>query len=183
MKVSIARMAIEELHRLPDDGNRYELIDGELYVSAAPRNKHQRTSMDLLDWLSPFAKKHKLGLVYHAPFDVYLDPPTETCVQPDILFVAGDRRQIIQDDGVHGPPDLVVEIVSESTHKTDLGDKLELYRRCGVCEYWIVDPEQRYVLVYRLAEPAEPRKLMVGETLTTPLLPGLEIPLSSLFAE
>lgn len=180
MKVSVARMTVEELLRLPDDGNRYELIDGVLYVSAAPRRKHQRVSSDLHDWLSPFVKKNSLGEVYHAALDVFLDPPTQTCVEPDLLFVSRDRLHIIQEDGVHGPPDLVIEIVSESTYRVDATDKRDLYRRGGVPEYWIVNPDERYVLVYRFAESTEPRKLVPGDTLTTPLLAGLEIPVSSI---
>ena len=183
MKVSIVRMTIGELQRLPDDGNRYELIDGELYVSPAPRMKHQRISSDLHDWLSPFAKKHKLGQVYHAPCDVFAEPEAQTCVQPDLLFISQDRLYIVREEGVFGPPDLVVEIVSESTYKADTTDKRDLYRRSGVAEYWIVNPEQRSILVYRFAESPEPRTLTAGETLSTPLLPGLEIPLSSLFVE
>ena len=183
MKVGVARLTIEELHRLPEDSNRYELVDGELYVSAAPRQKHQRISSDLHDWLSPFAKKHNLGRVYHAAFDVFLDPPKQTCVQPDLLFVSQDRRHIIKEDGVYGPPHLVVEIVSESTHRADTSGKRDLYRRAGVREYWIVNPDECYLLVYRFDESAEPRKLVVGDILTTPLLPGLEIPVNSLFAD
>lgn len=183
MKVSIPRMTIEEVDRLPDDGNRYELIDGELYVSAAPRTKHQRVLSDLHDFVSPFAKKHKLGLVFPGPTDVYLDPASQTRVEPDLLFVARHRLQIVEEKGVYGPPDLVVEILSESTYRADLFDKRDLYRRSGVPEYWIVDPDEGYILLYGFAESSEPRKLVRSDTLATPLLPGLEIPLSSLFGE
>lgn len=183
MKVSIARMTIEELHRLPEDGNRYELIDGEVYVSAAPRRKHQRISAELFGLLQPFTKQHGLGEAYHAAFDVFLEPGKQTCVQPDILFVARGRLAIVQEDGVHGSPDLVIEITSESTYRTDLTTKGELYRRSGVKEYWIVDPYAQNVLVYRFTESADPRKLGAGDVLTTPLLPGLEIPAAALFAE
>lgn len=183
MKVSIPRMTLEELDRLPEDGNRYELVDGELYVTPAPRNKHQRVSSKLHGRMQPFAEKHGLGLVYHAPFDVRLEPLVQTRVQPDLLFVASHRLHIIEERGVCGPPDLVVEITSESSYRADLFEKRDLYRRSGVTEYWIVDPDERYVLVYRFRESGDARKLGLGDTLTTPLLPGLEIPLDSLFAE
>lgn len=181
MKVSIPRMTLEELDRLPEDGNRYELIDGELYVSAAPNTKHQRALVRLSGRLEFFTDKHELGPVFVAPTDVSLDPSSPTRVQPDILFVSRSRQHIIQEKGVFGAPDLVVEIVSESSYRTDLYDKRDLYRRCGVSEYWIVDADERYVLVYRFAESAEARKLAASDTLNTPLLPGLEIPVASIF--
>ncbi len=140
MKVSVPLMTLEDLQRLPDDGNRYELIEGELYVSAAPRDKHQRLSMDFCDWLSPFAKKHKLGRVYHAAFDVFPDPGAQTCVEPDLIFISQERLHIVRDEGVFGPPDLVIEILSESTYKTDMTTKRDLYRRTGVKEYRVAHP-------------------------------------------
>lgn len=181
MKVSIPRITIEELDRLPEDGNRYELIDGELYVSPSPNTRHQKASIRLLQFLLPFVDKHGLGRVFHAPMDVTLEPRTQTRVQPDLLFVAQSREHIIQEKGIYGAPDLVVEIVSQSSHWADLYDKRDLYRRCGVAEYWIVDPDERYVLVYRFAESTEARKLVASDTLNTPLLPGLEIPVASVF--
>jgi len=181
MKVSIPRMTLEELDRLPEDGNRYELIDGELYVAPAPTTKHQRVSAALFEFVGPFARKQGLGSVFYAPMDVTLDPPRPTRVQPDLLFVAQARESIIQEKGIYGAPDLVVEIVSQTSHWADLYDKRDLYRRCGVSEYWIVDPDERYVLVYRFAESAEARKLAASDTLNTPLLPGLEIPVASIF--
>ncbi len=182
MKVSIGRMSIEELDRLPEDGNRYELIDGELYVSAAPRNKHQLVSTAFLELMLPFVRKHELGRVYHAPFDVYLEPRKQTRVEPDIVFIARGRLDLIQDKGLYGAPDLVIEIISESTSHVDLFDKRDLYQRCGVTEYWIADPDERQVWLYRFQESSEPRELVMGDILTTPLLRGLEIQLSFLFA-
>ncbi len=183
MKVSFARMTIEELHRLPEDGNRYELIDGEVYVSAAPRRKHQKISAKLFGMLHAFIEQRRLGEVYHAAFDVFPEPGKQTCVEPDILFVARERLEIVQEEGVYGAPDLAIEITSESTHKTDLTTKCDLYRRSGVKEDWIVDPDARHVLVYRFTESARPSKLTAGDILTTPLLAGLEIQVAALFAE
>ncbi len=125
--------------------------------------------------------EHDLGEVFAAPTDVTLDPGSQTRVQPDILFVSKSRSHIIRDDGIHGAPDLVIEILSESSYWTDREEKLQLYRRCGVPEYWMMDYENRCVLAYRFAESSEPRRLVPGDILTTPLLPGLEIEVSSLF--
>ena len=170
-------MTLTEWERLPNDGNRYELIDGVLYVSAAPRNLHQITLTSLFEYLAPYVRRRKLGRVYVAPFDVFMDPASQTCVEPDMLFVAASRLPIIRDRGVYGAPDLVIEILSESTWRVDLGDKRELYQRCGVQEYWAVDTDTKEILVYRFAESAEPARLGAAGTLSTPLLPGLDIPL------
>lgn len=182
MKLSIGRMTIEELDRLPEDGNRYELIDGELYVSAAPRNKHQLVSSAFLELMLPFVRKDDLGRVYHAPFDVYLEPGKQTRVEPDIVFIARERLHLIEERGLYGAPDLVIEILSDSTSHVDLFDKRDLYHRSGIQEYWAADPDERHILVHRFQESSDPRKLVMGDILTTPLLRGLEIPLSFVFA-
>ena len=174
-------MNLTEWERLPNDGNRYELIDGVLYVSAAPRDLHQLVLQALSDVVSPYARRLRLGRVYVAPFDVFMDPASQTCVEPDMLFVAASRLPIIRDRGVYGAPDLVIEILSESTWRVDLGDKRELYQRCAVQEYWAVDTDAKEVLVYRFAESAEPARLGAAGTLSTPLLPGLDIPLRDIF--
>jgi len=181
MKVGIPRMTIEEWNRLPDDGNRYELIDGELLVSPAPKTNHQRVSRRLVTLLDSFVTSRRLGEVFHAAFDVYLESESQTCVEPDIVFVANQRLHLIADEGLRGVPDLVVEILSESTRRVDLSDKLELYRRTGVPEYWVADPERRSIAVYRFADSDQPRTVVRADTLTSPLFPGLEIQLRSVF--
>jgi Uma2 family endonuclease len=182
MKVGIPKMTIEEWSRLPDDGNRYELIDGQLLVSPSPRPKHQRVLGNLLDFLRPYVKSRNLGAVYFAPFDVFLDPGSPTCVEPDILFIAANRLHLIDEKkGMIGAPELVVEIFSESTWRVDMREKKDLYRRTGVQEYWMADPDDRTLAVCRFAESDQPRTLAVADTLTSPLFPGLEIPLRSIF--
>ena len=181
MKVAVPRMTLEEWERLPNDGNRYELIDGELYVTPAPRTRHQIVQMRLSGALHAFAEAHELGTVMAAPTDVALEPASQTRVEPDILFVTREREHIIEEKLINGPPDLVVEILSESTHWVDLQDKRDPYRRSGVQEYWVVDPDQNHLLVYRFAEGPEPRKLSSNEKLATPLLPGLELDLQRIF--
>jgi len=156
MKVGVPKMTIAEWSRLSDDGNRYELIDGELLASPTPRPKHQRVSANLVKFLLPFVERNKLGKVYYAPFDVYLESGSPTCFEPDILFI-------------------------ESTWRVDMREKKELYRRTGVQEYWMADPDDRSIAVYRFAESDQPRTLGVADTLTSPLFPGIEIPLRSVF--
>lgn len=184
MKVTtLAKMTIAELDRLPTDGNRYELIDGELFVSPSPFEPHQRAQMRLSRKLDQFAEDHDLGRVYTAPFDVYLSLPGatgDTRVEPDVLFVSKARLHIIQ-DWVRGAPDLVAEILSESTARADHYEKRDAYRAAGVREYWVVDPPHQTVTVHRFDAGEAPQVLSREQTLTTPLLPGFELPVAYLF--
>ncbi len=184
MKVALpTKMTIADLDRFPDDGNRYELIDGELFVSAAPLISHQRVLKRLFRKLDEFTESHDLGEVYCAPCDVDLAlprPTGDTRVQPDLLFVSKARVHIIQ-ERVQGAPDLVVEILSESTARVDLYEKRDAYRAAGVPEYWIVNPHNQTVTVYRFQTSDAPLVLSREEALTTPLLPGFELPVAYIF--
>lgn len=124
-----------------------------------------------------------LGRLFLPPTDVIL--AEDQVVQPDLLFVAKERKSIIQFDGIHGAPDLVIEILSPSTSGRDQVLKRKLYGKYGVQEYWIVDPEAETVEVLTLtASGLEPwRRFVDGERLTSPLVAGLQITLSDLFAE
>ncbi|HEX8430067.1 MAG TPA: Uma2 family endonuclease, partial [Longimicrobium sp.] len=122
-----------EYAQLPDDGNRYELIDGELHVTPAPRSQHQDILVELTIAAGGFVKAHGLGKFYVAPTDVFLGEGD--CVQPDLLFIRSDRLSIISERGVEGAPDLVIEIVSPSTGLRDRGLKRERYAQCGVPLY------------------------------------------------
>lgn len=173
----------EDYLLFPDDGRRHELIGGEHYVSPAPRKKHQRSSSRLSHILGPFIDDNGLGFLYAAPFDVILSD--EDVVQPDLLFVSRERSSIEKDEGIVGAPDLVVEILSESSRKTDESVKRKLYEWAGVEEYWIVDPELETVKVYRLEGDVYKRTAELsaeaGDRLETPLLPGLTIELARIF--
>ena len=133
---------------MPDDGNRYEFIGGRLYVTPAPVTRHQRISKRLQAALMRVLEDPGHGEVFHAPFLVEF-PGTGDRVQPDLLFVSDERREIIGEKQVLGAPDLVVEILSPSTAHRDRGIKLDLYARCGVRQYWIVDPAEDVVDVWR----------------------------------
>ena len=137
--------------------------------------------MRLSSRLFRFAEEHRLGEVLAAPTDVLLS--RHDILQPDILFISNERARIVTDKNIQGAPDLVVEILSESTRKLDERLKLARYELLGVSEYWIVDPLADRVHVFR-PEGEAFRKIaeLSGEdVLTTPLLPGLEIPLQYLF--
>jgi len=133
---------------LPDDGKKHEIIDGELYMTAAPLTNHQRVSGRIEFELRKFVTENKLGEVFYAPLDVVLS--MTDIVQPDILFVSKDRSHIITKKNIIAAPDLIIEILSETTETLDRVTKKNLYERYGVKEYWIVDPSARTVEQYVL---------------------------------
>ncbi len=141
----------EDVLRMPDDGNRYEFIGGRLYVTAAPVTRHQRICKRLQQALMGILEHAGHGELFFAPYLVEF-PGTADRVQPDILFVSKERWGIITKNQVLGAPDLVVEILSPSTAHRDRGIKLDLYARRGVREYWIVDPVDDVVDVWRFGE-------------------------------
>ena len=142
---------------MPDDGNRYEFIGGRLYMTPAPATRHQRVLMRLWSALLRILMDSGHGEVFSAPLLVEF-PGTGDRVQPDLLFVSNERRAIIGEKQVLGAPDLVVEILSPSTAHRDRGIKLDLYARHGVAQYWIVDPVEDVVDVWRFGdEPGHER--------------------------
>lgn len=177
------RFTYEDYLLFPDDGRRHELIGGERYVSPSPKKKHQRSSSRLQHVLGPFIDDNHLGFLYSAPFDVILSE--EDVVQPDLVFVSRERSAIEKDEGIAGAPDLVIEILSDSSRKADETVKRKLYEWAGVREYWIVDPELETVKAYRLDRGAYQRvaelSAEAGDRLETPLLPGLTIVLARIF--
>ena len=144
------RFTYEDYCQLPDD-KRYELIDGEFYEMApSPITVHQRILLMLARLLADWVDQHEMGEVFIAPFDVILSE--NDTMQPDVLFVAEARRSIITRRACEGAPDLVVEILSPSTSRRDLGIKRERYALFGVREYWIVDPVAMSLEVLALRE-------------------------------
>lgn len=142
------RWTYAEYARLPEAGaTRYEVMGDELAVTPSPSSQHQRILTELLLRMASFVREHQLGEVFAGPLDVLFGPGDY--VQPDLLFVRSDQLHLLSDRGVEGPPNLVVEIVSPATAGRDRGIKLERYRRFGVPEYWIVDPETATVEVWR----------------------------------
>lgn len=168
--------------RIPDDGRRHEIIGGRHFVMPAPAVRHQRASMRLSYALYDFVSRHELGEVLAAPVDVVLSP--HDIVQPDLVFVGRERSGIVGEQ-VRGAPDLVIEIVSKTSRRRDEGVKLELYRRSGVQEYWIVDPGAETVAVWSFARsPArdEPAVVGSGERVPSTVLGGLELAVGEIFA-
>jgi len=179
----IRKLTYDDYARIPDDGQRHEIIDGEHYAMPAPSRRHQRLSLELGSRLHLFVKDRRLGEVYDAPFDVLLS--RHNIVQPDLMFISSERIGIVTDDNVQGAPDLIIEILSASTRRLDETVKLGLYDRYSVPEYWTFDTDRKTSRVYR--RTLQGLRLMAelsaeaGDVLTTPLLPGIEIPLAEIF--
>ena len=180
-----ARLTYQDLCRLPDDGMRHELIDGEHYVSPSPRTKHQRVVANVGCHLFMFLREKPLGRVYFGPLDVVFSELN--CVVPDVLYVSHEReaRQMTECN-LEGAPDLVIEVLSPSTKRIDQGIKLRLYERFGVPEYWVIDPSDEMVSMYRLDSGALVLCAQISHEsdpsaaiLSTPLLPGFELSLGA----
>ncbi|MGQ9755628.1 MAG: Uma2 family endonuclease [Desulfotomaculales bacterium] len=132
--------------------------------------------------LHDFVMAHRLGEVFFAPLDVVLS--VRDVVQPDLIFIGNARMHPLTRENVQGAPDLVVEVVSEASRHTDRKLKRALYEKYDVVEYWVADPELRILEVFRRDEANRLAKAAEFEdagTLTTPLLPGLEIDLAALW--
>ena len=176
-------LTVEDYKLLPDEGPRYELIEGELIMAPAPNRFHQDISRNLEYLMVDYLRRHPIGVVYDAPFDVYLD---ETNVfQPDLVFISKARRSILTDAGAQGAPDLVVEVLSPSTRKVDETDKKGVFARTGVNEYWLIDPEEKAIRIYALGQDVEtPVATHAGaDKFERPLLPGLMFELEQIFRQ
>lgn len=135
-------------YKLLPEGAPYQLIEGGLIMTPAPSPEHQLILGDLVEIFRNFVKEK--GLIIFSPVDVYFDE--HNALQPDLFYISRDRKHIIKKDGIYGPPDLIVEILSPATAHYDLKEKFRVYERSGVKEYWIVDPETRTVEIYSLKD-------------------------------
>ncbi len=178
------RWTYAEFTGLPESGStRHEVIDDELYVTPSPSVRHQRLVKRLVVALSRFVDEHEFGEVFVSPLDVLFGEGDY--MEPDVLFVRTERAEIVTERGIEGAPDLTVEVLSPSTAERDRGVKLERFRHFGVPEYWIVDPDEQTVEVWR-SDEAAPVVLGVADVFRWRPVPGgaeLEIPLSELFGE
>ncbi len=164
-----------------DDNFWYELINGELVKKSSPAPRHQMIQAKLFRLLANYAFENKRGEVLCAPVDVYVDD--ENVPQPDLLFIANENAHIITDDGIMGAPNLVVEILSPSSIKRDRSQKLHLYERLCVPEYWIIDPKSATVELYLLAGTVYDLHSYAVEagTLDSTQLTGFSLDISQIF--
>jgi Uma2 family endonuclease len=179
-KPHVEPLTVEDYRATPE-GTRYQLIEGELHLmSPGPNLFHQDIAGNIYQLLRNHATKHRLGRVFIAPADVYLS--AHNVVQPDVFFVSAANVSILAEDGAHGPPDLVVEVLSPHTTAHDTR-KLRVYARHGVKEQWLVDPSKRQIHLYDFARQPTKAVRVVNEadTLSSTLLPGLALRASEIF--
>ncbi len=175
-------LTYRDLWHSPDDGNRWEIINGEVHVTPPPEVAHQTTVLNLASLLRSHVHKHDLGEVWVAPIGVVLEKPSG--VQPDVIFVSKQRLHIVQDKGIFGAPDLVVEILSPSTAGRDRGLKREAYERSGVAHYWLLDPKRHTLLALVLNDDVYSVEAELGgvAVFRPQLFPSLTIRLSDVWA-
>jgi Uma2 family endonuclease len=175
MKAAHPRVSFADLERWPDDGRRYELYDGEVYVVPSPLLLHQIVAGRLHVILSDHVDEHG-GIVLFAPLDIVLTE--HDVVQPDLLLFAKERQHLLHPEKVtRVPPDLAIEILSPSTAGNDRGRKMQLLARHGVREYWLVDPKAVRVEVYWLSgdQFALASTAAGDQAVQSPLLPELSL--------
>ena len=141
------RTALEVFQMMPE-GTLAEIIENQFFMSPAPNPFHQRVSGNLFTSINVFVLKNKLGEVFSAPVDVYIKEVN--VVQPDILFIAKKNDLVVDEKGLHGVPDLIIEVLSPGNQQYDLGKKKELYEKTGVKEYWVVDPKTKIAVGFLL---------------------------------
>jgi len=167
---------------LPQDRNRYEILDGELYMTPSPTLLHQYALVQLVLILMNYVNPRRLGQIFVAPLDVLLSE--FNILQPDILFLHQTKVPAATAKNLQVVPDLVVEILSPTSIEQDRIHKKRIYARHGVPHYWIVDPDNRTFETYELAgsEYRLAGSFAGDGTATSSLFPGLEIPLARLWA-
>ncbi|WP_100010146.1 type II toxin-antitoxin system prevent-host-death family antitoxin [Lentibacillus sediminis] len=176
----------EEFQELTlDEENRYEYIDGEIYLLASPRTAHQYAAGTLFGHFFNHFQGSKCT-PFTAPYDIHLKRPSyddPSVVQPDLMIICDLDDHLNDQDYYTGVPSLVVEILSESTQGKDLVKKLDLYMECGVGEYWIVDPSEKKVIIYYFEEREIRRTVICKSTETADsfLFDGLSVDLGRVF--
>ena len=177
-------MTIDDLEAIPyDETHRYELIEGELYVSCAPGIPHQLVLGNLLFELTNYLKQNPIGRIVPGPGAVF---SKHNSVIPDIVFVRNERwNTIVAKNRFNAAPDLVIEIVSpgSTNHTRDFNLKRKLYGKYGVPEYWVVDGWSRSLIIFRLDEDTlkEVTRLREAESIESPLFPGLTFQVTAIF--
>lgn len=166
---------------LPDDGNRYEIVEGVLYMSPAASINHQKIVGRIFYYLFTYVELAGLGTVLTSPVDVVLSRPN--IFQPDVLVILNAGQEKLQEAKIVGAPDLVVEVASPGSSINDRNRKYRVYARTGVREYWIVDPGTRTVEVLVL-EDDDYRSLGVFReqaTLPSQIVPELPVQVKQFF--
>ena len=176
-------LTVADLDSCPDDNNRYELIDGELFVSRAPGIPHQRVLLNLEVALSNYLSGHPIGILVPGAGAIFSN---YDAVIPDLVFVRSERwPEVVSDNKFTAGLDLVIEILSpgKENRERDLLVKRQLYAKYNIGEYWIVDSENRLVEVYKLdvSRLQSVATFRDSDEITTELLPGFRLTVSAVF--
>jgi Uma2 family endonuclease len=176
-------LTVEDYRATPEGPPWFQLVDGEFIMAPSPTLFHQRITGSLYRMLTRYLDKHPRGELFLAPLDVYLTP--HDVFQPDLVYVVKERAHILAPDGIHGAPELVIEILSPSTADLDKTRKRKIYARVGVRELWLIDPTEREIQIYEPAKGAgKPARTVARDgVLETPLFPGLKISLVDVFKQ
>lgn len=169
-------LTIADIDAMPEDGNRYELIEGELFVSRAPTLSHQEIILRLLVAIQKYLEQHPVGRIWPGPGVIFSD---FSGVIPDVVYISNERlEEIASGDRVTGAPDLVIEVLSPGAEneRRDRHAKRQLYRKYGVKEYWLIDPQRHTIEVYRSQRFRLSATLGLKDHITSPLLPGFHCP-------
>ncbi len=174
-------LTADEYRAMPPGPPYYQLIDGELIMAPAPNVRHQVIARNIFVLLHEYLRRNPVGEVFFAPVDVYLS--VHDVVQPDLFFIAREKRQMIADEGIRGAPDLVVEIISPRNGLLEKSRKRPLYARSGVREEWLIDPHLEQIHRYDFAtSPAKPVRIVDSdESFETSVLPGLVVSAVEIF--
>lgn len=169
---------IEDIYALPD-GQRAELIDGEMYMMAPPRTIHQRISGALYAAIYQYIRSQKGPCeVFSAPFAVFLNNDNKNYVEPDISVICDKTK--ITEKGCKGAPDWIIEVISPSTQSQDYLKKLWLYQNTGVHEYWIINPILKNVQVYSFGNEEISNQFSFNDEITSHMFHNLTIRISDL---
>ena len=174
-------LTIADLDAMPDDGNRYELIEGELFGSCAPSLGHQRILINLEFLFKRYLLANPIGEAFPGPAVILSN---FSGVIPDFIYLSnGSLKRIATGDRITGAPDLVIEILSSETEnqRRDRHSKRQLYGRHGVKEYWIIDPERLVIEIYSTARFKLVKTLGIDDEVTSPLLPGFHCSVKDIF--
>lgn len=176
------KVTYDDLLSLGETNQRIELFDGEIVMSAMPATRHQRIGSLLYVQLFNYVRSRNLGFVYSAPVDVVL--ANSVVFQPDLCFISNERMHIDDGEKIHASPDLVIEILSDSTEKRDRTLKFREYARNGATEYWLIAPDKREVEVFSNSDKGfQLVKIFSGmEKMSTPLFPDADVDLKVVFA-
>ncbi len=177
------KLTYQDLLEMPNDGKRYELVDGEVYMTPAPSTRHQEVVGRIYRAIQDFAESRDLGRAYIAPVDVLFDE--RTSLQPDVLFVRKNRFSIITPFNIAAAPDLVIEVLSSGTKRFDRETKFQVYARAGVSELWYVDAETNSMEILNLASPGQfnlTQHASGDEALHSAVLAGIPLTSRQVFA-